>query len=119
MHLAFRRHVDDEVAAEPGLAAEPAPCGQRAALGSSAPRRRSEAVTWSAPKSTPCLAKSPSADLDLAAPADAAPAAHRIEVHAQLARRFQHARALREPPALAGGGEDDEVVGGLGSRSDF
>ena len=55
-------------------------------------------------------------DLDLAAPADAASAADRIEIGAELSRRVEERRAVGEVPALAGGGEDDEAVrhGGAG-----
>ena len=35
-------------------------------------------------------------DVDLAAPADAAPAADRIEIDAELARGLEHARAVGE-----------------------
>ena len=47
-------------------------------------------------------------DVDLAAAAKPAPAADRIEVDAQRARRLQQRRAMREPAALAGRREDDE-----------
>ena len=49
-------------------------------------------------------------DLDLAAPADAAPAADGIEVDAEPARRVEQGGALGEAPALAGRREDDEAV---------
>ena len=48
-------------------------------------------------------------DLDLAAPADAAPAADRIEVDAELARRVEHARRRPRIAALARGREDDAM----------
>ena len=47
-------------------------------------------------------------DFDLAASADAASAAHRIEVDAELARRFEHADAIRDLAAFAGGRENDK-----------
>ena len=47
-------------------------------------------------------------DFDLAASADAASAAHRIEADAELARRFEHADAIRDFAAFAGGGENDK-----------
>src|SRR3546814_12029649 len=50
------------------------------------------------------------ADLDLAAAAQAAPAADRIDVDAQAARRLQDRRADREAAAPPRGGEDDEGV---------
>src|SRR3546814_14723724 len=50
------------------------------------------------------------ADRDLAAAAQAAPAADRIDVDAQAARRLQDRRADREAAAPPRGGEDDEGV---------
>ena len=50
----------------------------------------------------------------LAAAADAAPAADRVDVDAQRARGIEHGRAFGEPPATAGRREDDERVVGHG-----
>ncbi len=48
-------------------------------------------------------------DFDLAAAADAAPAADRIEIDAERARGLEQAYAFGELAALAGGGEDDAM----------
>ena len=48
-------------------------------------------------------------DFDLAAAANASPAADRIEIDAERARGFEQARAFGELAALAGGGEDDAM----------
>ena len=58
----------------------------------------------------PCLANWPCGDLDLAAPADAATAADRVEIGAEFSGRLEHRRAVGEVAALAGGGEDDEAL---------
>ena len=86
MNLAFGRHVDDEIAAEFRLTAEPAAGGERAALlriarldaafGRRMIRRRDERM----------LGEFALGDVDLTAPADAAPAADGIEIDAQPAR---------------------------------
>ena len=47
--------------------------------------------------------------IDLAAPADAPPAADRIEIDAKLARGGEQARPFGEFAALAGGREDDAI----------
>ena len=68
----------------------------------------------------PCLANSPSPTRDLAAAADRPPAADRIDIDAERARRLQHRRAEREAPALAGGREDDQgVATGSGHQIDL
>ena len=48
--------------------------------------------------------------LDLAAPANAAPAAHALDVDAERARRIEHRRAERKTPPPPGGHEEDERV---------
>src|SRR5580658_3486295 len=49
-------------------------------------------------------------DQDLTASAQAAPAAHRIDVHAQRARGTEHRRTRRKMPTLARGHEDDQRI---------
>ena len=56
-------------------------------------------------------------DLDLAAPAQAAAAAHRVDVHAERTAGLQQRRADGKAPALAGRHEDHELVGGHGVRA--
>ena len=48
-------------------------------------------------------------DIDLAAAADAPPAADRIEIDAERPRRFEQAYAFGELAALARGREDDAM----------
>ena len=48
--------------------------------------------------------------LDLAAPADAAPAAHALYVDAQRPRRIEHRRADGKPPPPPRGHEENERV---------
>ena len=48
-------------------------------------------------------------DIDLAAAANAPPAADRIEIDAERARGGEQALAVGELAALAGGGEDDAM----------
>ena len=50
-------------------------------------------------------------DGDPATSADAAPAAHRIEIDAELACRLEHAHPFGKAPALAGGREGDGEFG--------
>ena len=71
---------------------------------------------WSAAEVDAELGELALADLDLAAPADAAAAADRIDVDAEAARRLEQRRAQREAAALARGHEDDEGVGLCGRR---
>ncbi len=59
----------------------------------------------------PCFGNSPIARAHLAASADAAPAADRIDVDAERARGVEHGRARGEPAAPAGRREDDERFG--------
>ena len=59
-------------------------------------------------RADPVLRELPLAHDDLAAAADPASAAHRVEVHAERASGREQVRPVREPPALAGRGEDDE-----------
>ena len=88
MHLAFRRHVDDEITTQPSLAAEPAAGFQRPALVDitlldGVPRRR---VIGAGDERV--LGELALRDLHLAARAHAAPAADGVEVDAELSRRF-------------------------------
>ena len=54
-------------------------------------------------------------DIDLAAAADAAPAADRIEIDAERARGGEQARPVGEFAALSGRGEDDAMGAQRGS----
>ncbi len=96
VHLAFGRHVDDEVALDERLAAEamillerPAPFAElllRLAHGGQVLRTRVNRV----------LAEIADRADDPAAAAKAAPAAHRIDIHTDTARRVEQRRAVRE-----------------------
>ncbi len=110
MNLALRRHVDDEIAAELRLTSEPAARLQRPALVDIAlldriPRRR--VILRGIER---MLGEFALHDLDLAARADAAPAAHGIEIDAELARRFEHAGSVLELAALARRRKDDAML---------
>ena len=50
------------------------------------------------------------ADIDLAAPANGAATAYRVDVHAQAARGMKHGCAHGKAPTLAGGSEDDKGI---------
>ena len=107
--LAFGGHVDDDIAHDLGLAAEAAaflepahaviagldlvPVAERAVA-------HGDAV----------LGEIAVGGRDLAFGADAAPAANRIQIDAQVPRGGQDRGAGGEAAALAGGGEDDEGV---------
>src|SRR5579872_6896680 len=110
LNLRIRRHVDDEIAADFRLAAEAAAVLERSALldialldavpGRDVIGRRDDAV----------LGEMARRDLDLAAAANAAAAADRIEIDAEAAGRFEHARAFRQALALARRREDNEMI---------
>ena len=117
--LAVGRHVDDEVALQQRRAAEAAPVLEAAPIGvallDGAESREVGRLRVDAELGELALA-----DLDLAAPADAAPAAHRIDIDAEAARRLQDRRPQRKPPALARGHEHDEGIGmGAGGAHEF
>ena len=109
MNLAFGRHVDDEVAANSGLAAEPPAGGERSALrgvaGLDLCRRRHMIGAGT----DGVLGEVALRDVDLTAAANATPATDRIEIDAERARGFEQARAFGELAALAGGREDDAM----------
>src|SRR5208337_1545971 len=115
--LALRRHVDDEVAADFRLAAEPPPLRELSALVAVA---LLDLVPWAGvmgARIDRVFGELPLGDLDLAAPADAAPAADRIEIDAERARRGEQARSLRDVAAFARRGEDDAIGAQRVSRS--
>ena len=94
--LAGRRHVDDDVADDARRAAEAVTGHERAVavvVGLDG-ARWAERVGRGVDRP---LGEAPDARLDLAAPADAAPAAHRVEVGAEAARRLEHGRAVGRP----------------------
>ena len=109
MDLRFGGNVDDEIAADLRLAAEAAAWLQGAALVDVTlfglvPRR--DVITSGIDVE---FGEAAFGDLDLAARADAAAAADRIEIDAELARRGEHVHALGERAALARRREDDAI----------
>ena len=107
----FRRHVDDEVAADLRLAAEPPAGRQRAALVGVAVLDRAPGTRVVGPGVERVLGERALGDVDLAAAADPAAAADEIEIDAEPPRRLEQARPVGEVAALAGRGEDDATVG--------
>ena len=113
--LALRRHVDDEVAADFCLAAKTAAGREGSTLiGVSLFDLVPGARVFGA-RIDRVLGELPLGDFDLAAPADAAPAADRIEIDAERARRGEQARSGREVAPLARWREDDAI----GAQSKF
>src|SRR6185312_13238218 len=109
MDLALGRHVDDQIAANFCLAAEP-PAGRKgAALFGVAALDGSPWADMTGARMDRVLGEIALHDIDLAAAADAPPAADRIEINAKLARRREEACPLGEFAALAGGREDDAM----------
>ena len=107
--LAFGRHVDDEVAADPRLAAEP-PAGRKgAALLDVALLDRAPRAGVSRARIQRVLGEGALGDVDLAAAADPAPAADGIEIDPEFSGGVEQARPVGERAALAGRGEDDPV----------
>ncbi len=106
VHLALRRDVDHDVAAQ-GRGAGQAPPGRQAVgagvRGLDVARRR-EVIGR---RGEPQLGELAQAGLDLAASAQAAPAAHRVDVHPQRAARVQDGRTRLEAAAPAGWREHD------------
>ena len=95
------RHVDDEVALDRGGAGEAA-LGRQARRASrrSAPRCRRRARGGRA-RGDAVLGELAFLHLDLAAPADAAPAADALDIDAERARRVEHRRADGKAPPPA------------------
>ena len=99
MDLAFGRHVDDEIAANPGLAAEPPAGGERSALLGVAALDLAPWGDMIGARMNRVLGEIAFGDIDLAAAADAAPAADRIEIDAERrARRRGGSRRRRTRP---------------------
>ena len=109
MNLAFGRHVDDQIAANPGLAAKPPAGGERSALRGVAGLDLSRWRHMIGAGMNGVLGEIALGDVDLTAAADAAPAADRIEIDAERARGFEQAHAFGEVAAFAGRREDDAM----------
>ncbi len=89
MNLAFGRHVDDEIAANPGLAAEPPAGRKRPALRGVAGFDLSPWRHMLVAGMNGVLGEIPLCDLDLTAAANASAAADRIEIDRESARGFE------------------------------
>ena len=115
VHLAFGRHVDDDIAQELRLAGQPA-AGDQAALVVVALLDGGECREMSRRvERMPCLANSPSPMVIWQRPQMARPPQTESMSTPSDARRLQHRRAERKPPALAGRREDDQGVGFVAS----
>jgi hypothetical protein len=109
MNLTFWRHVDDKIAANPGLAAEPPAVGERSALRGIAGLDRSPRRHMMGAGVSRMLGEIALCEVDLTAAANATPAADRIEIDAERARRFQQTCPFGKLAPLAGGRENDAV----------
>ena len=109
VHLAGRGHVDDHVALQQRRARQPTPGRQRlgGAVGLLDGAVAAEVVGV---RAHAVLGKLALGHHHLAAPADAAPAADRVDVDAERSRRLQHWRSDRKAAAPARRGEDDQRV---------
>ena len=111
MDLALGRDVDDEIAANPGLATKPPAGDKRAALFGVAALDPGPWGHMIGARMNRVLGEIAFGDIDLAAAADAPPAAYGIEIDAELARRSEQARAVSEFASLARWSEDDAMGG--------
>ncbi len=111
--LALGRHVDHDVAAEMGGAGE-APLVSEALAVAVSGLDRAERRQVVGRRDDPVLGELADALLHLAAAADPAPAADRVDVDAELPRGIQDGRAGTEPATPARRREDDERVAGHG-----
>jgi hypothetical protein len=116
--LAFGRHVDHHVAHDLRLTAQP-PTSDQPALFAVAFLDRVPARQRIGRHRHPVLGELAHPRRDLAARADAAPAADAVQIDPQLPRGGQHRRAGRKPPALAGWREDHKGVGGFAIVAPF
>ena len=95
VHLARRRHVDDDVGADRRGAAEAVPGGERAVAAIVPLERRPPVELVAGGRDLPLGERADRRD-DLAAPADAPPATHAVEVDAERGGR-RRARSCRRP----------------------
>ncbi|CAI2934180.1 protein of unknown function [Aminobacter niigataensis] len=109
------RHVDDEVADDHGRAGQPAPLGQAAhALVALFLRTLWRDVVVG--RDDLVLGEVAFLDLDLAASAGGASAAHALDIDAELACGIQDGRSHRKPSALARWHEEHQRIGDVGGR---
>ena len=91
VNLTFGRDVDDEIAAHPGLAAEPSAGRKRAALRGVAGLDRSPWRHMIGARMNGVLGEIALRDVDLTAATNTSPATDRVEIDAERARGFQEA----------------------------
>ena len=108
--LAFRGYVNHHVAVDMRLASEPAPRLQLTAQADITFLRRVPGADMRRGGGDAVLRELPLGDLDLAAAADSATAADRIEVGSERAGSIKDGGALGEAGAFAGRREDDEAL---------
>jgi hypothetical protein len=113
VELAVGWHVDDQVAEQPGVAAEPPVGGQPAAVAVAALRLAERRQVRGAGRDAE-LGVGALADRDLAAPADPPPGADRVEVGAEPAGGVEHRGAVGDLAGQSRRCEDDTVGGRLG-----
>ena len=111
VQLRFRRHVDEEIAAKARLATEPLAPPEATAQACVALLDGAGGRHMVERGGNAALLVHAFDDGDPATSADAAPAAHRIEIDAELACRLEHAHPFGKAPALAGGREGDGEFG--------
>ena len=115
--LALRRDVDEDVAADRRRARQAPVERPGPSRRDRSPRAPPNARQVARLGDDPVLGELAKALGHLAAAADAAPAADRVDVHAERARRVEDRRPGREPPATTRRREDDEGVVGHGRRT--
>ena len=119
VNLALGRHVDHDVAEDRSLTAQPAARGE-AATGRIARLGRSDLGQVVGVRGHAELGEFARAQAHLTTAAQTAPAAHGIDVDAELARRIEDRGAERKSAAPARGCENDEPAvshGGGGSSA--
>ena len=112
VNLAVGRDIDDDIAPELRRAAQASPRGQRRPLLVKAPLDRSEFGEMLDPGAHPVLGEFSDALHDLAAPADAPSAAHRVEVDSERPGRIQDRHPERKLPPPSRRCEDDQRIFG-------
>src|SRR5271155_3750972 len=110
MDLRVRRHRDDEIAADFRLATEATARREGAAFFDIALYNRTPGRDVIGKGGHAMLGETSAGHFDLAASANATPAADRIEIDAEPARRVQDARALGQTLPLSRWRENDEMV---------
>ena len=110
MDLALGRHVHDDIGAHLGQAAE-APLSGDAATRRELDLQRRRRREMLQARGDAVLRELAHRWFDLATPAEAVAAAHRVDVHAEPAGRVEHRRPGREAPSPPRWREDDERVG--------